>query len=141
MESRLLGFDPSSFLPTVWELIPYSFLIDYFTNIGDVIEGWSQLGINLAWCNRTTKKSLVVKSSSFSNKLISKQLTGLNYEAVSFEPSLGVVEKSVVSRAQFNGVRNPGLIFRMPSFGSQKWLNIAALVYGRNNDRNWSYGD
>lgn len=32
------GFDLRSFVPTVWELIPYSFLVDYFTNIGDVLQ-------------------------------------------------------------------------------------------------------
>jgi hypothetical protein len=35
------GFDLRSFLPTVWELIPYSFLVDYFTNIGDVLQALS----------------------------------------------------------------------------------------------------
>lgn len=28
-------------MPTVWELIPYSFLIDYFTNVGDVLQALS----------------------------------------------------------------------------------------------------
>lgn len=32
------GFDLRSFVPTVWELIPYSFLVDYFTNIGDALQ-------------------------------------------------------------------------------------------------------
>jgi hypothetical protein len=31
------GFDLRSFIPTVWELVPYSFLVDYFTNIGDCL--------------------------------------------------------------------------------------------------------
>jgi hypothetical protein len=33
----LSGFDLGSFIPTMWELVPYSFLVDYFTNIGDVM--------------------------------------------------------------------------------------------------------
>lgn len=37
----MAGFDLRSFLPTVWELIPYSFLVDYFTNIGDVLQALS----------------------------------------------------------------------------------------------------
>lgn len=32
------GFDLRSFIPTVWELVPYSFLVDYFTNVGDVLQ-------------------------------------------------------------------------------------------------------
>lgn len=33
----LSGFDLASFIPTMWELVPYSFIVDYFTNIGDVL--------------------------------------------------------------------------------------------------------
>lgn len=32
-----LGISLQEFVPTAWELLPYSFLIDYFTNIGDVL--------------------------------------------------------------------------------------------------------
>lgn len=35
------GFDLRSFVPTMWELIPYSFLVDYFTNIGDCLQSWT----------------------------------------------------------------------------------------------------
>lgn len=31
------GFDARSFIPTLWELLPKSFMLDYITNIGDVI--------------------------------------------------------------------------------------------------------
>jgi hypothetical protein len=34
----MAGFDLRSFIPTVWELIPYSFLIDYFVNVGELLE-------------------------------------------------------------------------------------------------------
>lgn len=34
------GFDLRSFVPTLWELTPYSFLVDYFTNIGDCLQAW-----------------------------------------------------------------------------------------------------
>lgn len=34
------GFDMRSFIPTVWELVPYSFLVDYFTNIGDCLQSY-----------------------------------------------------------------------------------------------------
>lgn len=31
------GFDARSFVPTLWELLPKSFMLDYITNVGDVI--------------------------------------------------------------------------------------------------------
>lgn len=33
----LFGFSPKEFIPTAWELLPWSFLADYFTNIGDLL--------------------------------------------------------------------------------------------------------
>jgi hypothetical protein len=33
----LFGFTPSEFVPTAWELLPWSFLADYFANIGDIL--------------------------------------------------------------------------------------------------------
>lgn len=38
---RNLGFDFESFVPTIWEAIPFSFVADYVTNIGDVIQALS----------------------------------------------------------------------------------------------------
>jgi len=40
-DTSRLGLDWSNVLPAVWEAIPYSFLVDYFTNAGDVISAYS----------------------------------------------------------------------------------------------------
>lgn len=50
-KTELWGFTPSEFLPTVWELLPWSFLVDYFTNIGDIISSSVYDQSNLAWTN------------------------------------------------------------------------------------------
>ncbi|DAD52787.1 TPA_asm: maturation protein [ssRNA phage SRR7976325_3] len=36
--AKHLGFDISSVVPTAWELLPYSWLVDYFTTAGSFIE-------------------------------------------------------------------------------------------------------
>jgi hypothetical protein len=43
-DMALFGFDWSELVPAAWELIPWSFLVDYFTNIGDAIEANVTLG-------------------------------------------------------------------------------------------------
>jgi hypothetical protein len=34
---QLSGFKLQEFIPTLWELLPWSFLVDYFVNVGDVL--------------------------------------------------------------------------------------------------------
>jgi hypothetical protein len=37
-DTSLFGFNPKEFIPAAWELLPWSFLVDYFTNIGDILD-------------------------------------------------------------------------------------------------------
>lgn len=140
MKAELLGFNPASWLPTAWELVPYSFLIDYFTNVGEIIEGWSALFTRLAWCNRTVRTSYKRTLSSHTD-LVSIKKWSADVNRVAFVPAGGVITKSRVSREKFEGTRVPDFKLEIPGMGSLKWLNIAALIASRNGDRKWSYGD
>lgn len=124
------GFDPASFAPTVWELIPYSFLIDYFTNVGDVITGVSNLFSELSWCNSTTRRW-------YSSEVVSKKPSPSPYST--FTSAKAVCTKKHVLRAKYEGILVPGFTTRVPRIGSLRWLNIAALIGSRNADRRWSY--
>lgn len=53
--SRTLGLLPERFLPTVWELIPYSFVVDYFVNIGDIIASYAFQRQNIEWGSRIVR--------------------------------------------------------------------------------------
>jgi hypothetical protein len=132
MDTSLFGFSPEQFVPTAWELIPYSFLIDYFTNIGDIIYGWSSLLANVAWCNRTVRKTYETTRTTSS----SKQVTS-NFQ--SCVPAKVIGETTSVLRAKYIGTRVPDFTFQVPSLGSMRWLNIAALIASRGSDRKWSY--
>lgn len=35
---QLMGWDPREFVPTLWELVPWSWLIDYFVNVQEILE-------------------------------------------------------------------------------------------------------
>lgn len=143
MRRDLLGFNSDNFAPTIYNLIPWTFLIDYFTNIGDIIEGWSLLDTRLAWCNKTTRKEIELtrRSGSDTEWWHAHESASTPLVSLSFSPAKFVATKSVVTRTKYEQAIVPDFVFRIPSFGSLKWLNIAALVAGRNNDRKWFYGD
>jgi hypothetical protein len=140
MDPALFGFSIENFVPTAWELIPYSFLIDYFSNIGDIINGWSHLGTRLAWCNRTEIKELYVESTSQAD-LTTAKANDNTVVSVSGSPAKSIFAKRRILRAEYTGTLVPDFQLEVPGSGSLKWLNIAALIASRNGDRKWSYGN
>lgn len=127
---RRIGLSFSDIIPTAWELIPWSFAIDYFTNIGDILEGASFLRSQLRWVSRTerfqTTETTYAKAtpSSSTNWVLTGHITG------------GKVVASVtdVSRAPFLGSLVPDFQFHLPGF-SRQWINLGALVHQAQRSR------
>lgn len=54
--AQSLQLTPDKWLPTAWDLLPYSWMSDYFVNIGDIISGLSAaMSIDLAWGVNTSR--------------------------------------------------------------------------------------
>lgn len=53
------GLSPDNWAPTLWEIIPYSFVADYFTNAGSVIDAYSASWVEFAWINQTTRNEIL----------------------------------------------------------------------------------
>lgn len=134
-QAAALGFDPSSFAPTVWELVPYSFLIDYFTNVGEIVSGLSFPRSSLAWSNRTIIREVVVERNAYSKQ----SLMAANYRLGSFSAPQVVATRRHISRASYNGTYVPQLNLEVPGSGSLKWLNIAALAVAQASDRKFRW--
>jgi hypothetical protein len=122
-----LGLSPRSFVPTLWDWLPWSFVVDYFTNIGDVLTAWANQNVALAWGCQTTRRERKLFSMNYRwtpnvgyTVLFSKSSYAGQSEAVSFE----------IKRAPITYVPVPSIQFEMPGFG-KKWLNLAALALAR----------
>lgn len=53
--AELSGLTPENWVPTVWELIPWSFVVDYFVNIGDIITSQFTSVSEVAWVSQTVR--------------------------------------------------------------------------------------
>lgn len=126
---REFGLTLSEFVPTLWELMPYSFLVDYITNIGDIIDALRYQRSNINWvCYGFEQKERI-----FSEPTTFKP--GTNPDPNRFEfvcryrPSSEEysVESRIVERDSFHESLVPSLEFEIPGMGT-KWVNMAALT-------------
>lgn len=56
---QLLGFDPMNWVPTIYEVIPWSWLADYFLNIGNILEAGFTDTSHVEWIQKTVRRETV----------------------------------------------------------------------------------
>lgn len=123
---RYVGLTLDNFVPTAWNLIPYSFLVDYFTNIGDVLEGWSRGRMNLGWSNRTEVLEVDFRVRTELDYEYTTSWVNIKDAYMAVKPRQHYKLRTV-DRGSYSGDFIPSFEWEIPGIGSTKWLNIAAL--------------
>jgi len=126
----LFGFRTEDFIPAAWELLPWSFLADYFSNIGDCLSSICVSTQGLKYVNRTE-----IKTTYYSGKLSAIGPTGnnmnwgSNFTFVSMTGSPGGfnLTRRTIVRAANSGISYPTLQFNA-GLNSGQLANIAALL-------------
>jgi len=73
------GFEPNEFLPTVWELLPWSFLVDYFLSIGDMLDATGGYSADIVWTSKVIRKKSIRTRIDVPNHSAMKALVGGGY--------------------------------------------------------------
>jgi hypothetical protein len=123
------GLWPSEFVPAAWELIPWSFAIDYFTNIGDVLNSWATAQrVDFAW----TSKTIVLKQ----NRKYSIECFPSPGWTFAGADGKGDISYKTVSRGSYSNLPLPSVGLSV-YFNEARFLNIAALSQLRLKDIKW----
>jgi hypothetical protein len=124
--NRVLGLTPKDVLPTIWNLIPYSFLVDYFTNIGTIANSISVPWGGVRWCNETYRtENFCENHCDFTPN------TSPNYSFSTFSSTPGLHKTSLVrfTRSKRINLPLPELeLTKLSDITGRQWLNMAALA-------------
>lgn len=124
------GFTIDSWAPTAWELLPWSFLIDYFTNIGDVISAGTVSRSGIAWTRKTVVTYQIVDKVAIGNTAKAKSAIDAfgaqYYISAEAAPTTGNYTRRVVTRSPNGFLGIPTLSFEIPGLPTQ-WANMTAL--------------
>lgn len=124
----MFGLGVADIVPTAWELVPWSWLVDYFSNVGIVLDAWSMRFVEFAWLNLTVRNSKTITCGPL------KTRPGQDFPAGGVTYSNESVSRRVrysvktVTREKVDNKFEMDLSFRIPGFPETKWLNIAAVA-------------
>lgn len=126
-----LGLSIQDFVPTLWEILPWSFLADYFVNIGDVLACTFTDTSDVLWTTRTVRYETV---STWHADLDHKRFKD-NYpnKKSAIWGTLPQVRRirTVVNRQPTLGLPPiPSLTLKVPG-RPQQWLNMVSLAATR----------
>lgn len=122
---ELWGFTPSQFIPTAWELLPWSFLADYFTNIGDLLESTLTKTQNLAFVNKTVIVETDKQGRVVLDPAATVQIYGGSAWKVKSSSQVGPWTMNYKRRSVW---RTPGVALPFPSFHFDSGLSVGQIT-------------
>jgi hypothetical protein len=129
------GVHTSQFVATAWELLPWSFLADYFANIGDILNYDNSINSKLLWACKG------VRSDSFSSCTWTPDhdktriLLGQWFVSSTGGSSFAIYKRSAIDRSSVTSVADltlSDITVSLPTSTTQ-WINMSALLASANS--------
>ncbi|DAD52021.1 TPA_asm: maturation protein [ssRNA phage Zoerhiza.3_1] len=131
---QALRLTPENWLPTAWDLLPYSWIADYFVNIGDILQGLSFINADLVWGCKTVRNESTNEFSDLIFQAPPPMSDGFTTYFVNSQSIFGgnaILKSRTVSRSTFSGDDLvPSLEFKIPT-SKYPFLNVGALLLQR----------
>jgi hypothetical protein len=127
---ELSDFNLAAFVPTIYEVMPWSWLIDYVSNVGDIIEAGCTVTSGISWISKTVLEQTVeeamttCKPSDIAARLSAYSLTGSGGGTMG---GYNLRRTSMVRTVPLTlGI--PPLVLSIPA-EPQKYLNAFAAIF------------
>jgi len=130
--NQLLGFRPESWIPAVWEAVPWSWLVDYFTNVQDILQSLEASVVKPTWICKTVSTVTDLESYSrldFAATLKAARTSQWNdpISIIGSECSRWKCRKTTVERTIPTTLGFPSVHYKLPN-SVRQMANMAAVL-------------
>lgn len=135
---QAFGLMPRTWIPTIYELVPWSFFVDYFTDLGNVIGAICFPQADIAWGSTSVSKSYINMIHCYGARLPASFLATFEVVDSTDYPQITTYTRKQVTRTR-GAPKLPTPTVRLPK-SLRVWANIAALAISgfSASDRDWA---
>lgn len=115
---ELLGFRPESWVPAVWEGVPWSWLVDYFINVGAILDSVEASHIKPTWISKTLSTVTDVHAVETLNAPETARTAEYNYwksPSASGTQGENLCRRTTMNRTNPTTLGLPSVYFQLPS--------------------------
>lgn len=135
---QLLGFKPENWIPGIWEWVPWSWLIDYFTNVGQILNAGVTSTAGVSWtCKTVSQETFQHVTSPVNAEATRTNLSAFGWSMQSAYGHLGQYSRrrTTVTRTAGVSLGVPPLVVSVPS-DIKQFANMGAVLLARKRESN-----